>query len=153
MHYLSQTPKFNQELLLVIMRYSPQRESILKVLQGTNTHPIAEWIFEQVREEIPKISLGTVYRNLNQLADHGLIKRIFDNGQVRYDGTTERHDHFRCELCGRIYDFDIPWEGIVPQLVPANGFLVSDYSLEISGICRECSQPKGTADHVIADRR
>ena len=135
------------------MRYSPQRESVLKVLQGTNTHPTAEWIFERVQDEIPKISLGTIYRNLNQLADHGLIKRIFDNGQVRYDGATERHDHFRCELCGRIYDFEIPLEGIVRELAPAKGFLVTDYSLEISGVCRDCSQQKGTTDHVIASRR
>ncbi len=135
------------------MRYSPQRESILKIVRGTNTHPTAEWIFSQTRQEIPTVSLGTVYRNLNQLADHGLIKRIFDNGHVRYDGTTTRHDHFRCEKCGRIYDVNVPLEGIVDQLSPGRGFQVTDYSLEITGACKECSQMKGTIRHAVESGR
>ncbi len=135
------------------MRYSPQRESILNIVRGTNTHPTAEWIFAQVQREISSVSLGTVYRNLNQLADHGLIKRIFDNGHVRYDGTTERHDHFRCEKCGRIYDVNVPLEGIADRLSLEQGFQVADYSLEITGTCKECSQMKGTMRHATESRR
>ncbi len=134
------------------MRYSPQRESILKIVRETNTHPTAEWIFSQTRQEIPTVSLGTVYRNLNQLADHGLIKRIFDNGHVRYDGTTARHDHFRCEICGRIYDVNVPLEGIVDQLFPAQGFQVTDYSLEITGTCPDCLPLKGSTRHAAESR-
>ncbi len=135
------------------MRYSPQRESILKIVRGTNTHPTAEWIFSQTRQEIPAVSLGTVYRNLNQLADHGLIKRIFDNGHVRYDGTTTRHDHFRCEKCGRIYDVNVPLEGIVDRLSPEQGFQVTDYSLEITGTCPDCLQLKGSTRHATESGR
>ncbi len=135
------------------MRYSPQRESTLNIVRGTDTHPTAEWIFAQVQREISNVSLGTVYRNLNQLADHGLIKRIFDNGHIRYDGTTERHDHFRCEKCGRIYDVHVPLKGIVDQLSPAPGFQVTDYSLEITGTCSDCSQIKGTRRHVTESGR
>jgi len=135
------------------MRYSPQRESILNIVRGTNTHPAAEWIFAQVQREISNVSLGTVYRNLNQLADHGLIKRIFDNGHVRYDGTIARHDHFRCEICGRIYDLNIPLEGVLDQLTPESGFQATDYSLEITGICSNCSQLEGEKGHVTESGR
>ena len=135
------------------MRYSPQRESILKIVRGTDTHPTAEWIFSQTRQEMPTISLGTVYRNLNQLADHGLIKRIFDQGHVRYDGTTTRHDHFHCEICGQFYDVNVPLEDIVDQLSPAPGFEVTDYSLEITGTCPDCLSRKGSTHHATESRR
>lgn len=134
------------------MRYSPQRESILKIVRETNIHPTADWIFSQARQEMPTVSLGTVYRNLNQLADHGLLKRIFDNGHVRYDGTTTRHDHFRCEKCSRIYDVNVPLEGIIDQLSPLRSFQVTDYSLEITGTCPDCSPLKGSTRHATESR-
>lgn len=121
-----------------MMRYSPQRATILKVLQGTKTHPTAEWLYDQVQHDIPNISLGTVYRNLNQLADAGAIQRIFDAGFVRYDGNTGRHDHFRCTQCQRIFDLDLPLNDIAESIPEEYGFQVTGYTLEISGVCREC---------------
>ena len=120
------------------MRFSQQRDAILQALQRTRSHPTAEWIYEEVQKEIPHLSLGTVYRNLNQLTDTGVIQRIFDNGCVRYDGNTSRHDHFRCDRCGKIFDLDIHVPSIEQKIPAALGFQVTGYSLEISGQCREC---------------
>jgi Fur family peroxide stress response transcriptional regulator len=90
-------------------RYSRQREEILRVVQTTDTHPTADWVYEQVRKILPHVSLGTVYRNLNLLADEGLIQRvILDDGIVRFDGNTNDHHHFICTKTGKIYDVMLP---------------------------------------------
>jgi Fur family peroxide stress response transcriptional regulator len=90
-------------------RYSRQREEILRVVQTTDTHPTADWVYEQVRKTLPHVSLGTVYRNLNLLADEGLIQRvILDDGIVRFDGNTHDHHHFICTKTGKIYDIVLP---------------------------------------------
>jgi Fe2+ or Zn2+ uptake regulation protein/peroxiredoxin len=120
------------------MRYSKQRSTILEVLQGTDSHPTAEWIFENVRRTVPDISLGTVYRNLNQLADGNLIQRLYDDGFVRYDGNTARHDHFRCGQCQKIFDIDIPLGGVEEFIARDERFRANDYSVEIIGVCTEC---------------
>ena len=120
------------------MRYSKQRNNILKVLRTTESHPTAEWIFDRVRRAIPNISLGTVYRNLNQLADGQVIQRIYDDGFVRYDGNMTRHDHFRCGQCQKIFDIEIPLEGIDEFIARDARFKANDYSVEIIGECYDC---------------
>jgi Fur family peroxide stress response transcriptional regulator len=81
----------------------------LRVVQTTDTHPTADWVYEQVRKILPHVSLGTVYRNLNLLADEGLIQRvILDDGIVRFDGNTNDHHHFICTKTGKIYDVMLP---------------------------------------------
>ncbi len=86
-------------------RYSRQREEILRVVRSTDSHPTADWVYEQVRKTLPHVSLGTVYRNLNLLADEGLVKRvILDDGVVRFDGNINDHHHFICTKTGKIYD-------------------------------------------------
>ncbi|MFQ3598005.1 MAG: transcriptional repressor [Chloroherpetonaceae bacterium] len=86
-------------------RYSRQREEVLRVVRETESHPTADWVYEQVRKTLPSVSLGTVYRNLNLLADEGLVKRvILNDGVVRFDGNTNDHHHFICTKTGRIYD-------------------------------------------------
>ena len=120
------------------MRYSKQRSKILEVLRGTETHPTAEWIFDNVRRTVPNISLGTVYRNLNQLADGHSIQRIYDDGFVRYDANMTRHDHFRCGQCQQIFDIDIPLEGVEEFIARDKRFSTNDYSIEIIGECSEC---------------
>ena len=124
------------------MRYSKQRDAILDVLRETASHPTAEWIFDQVRHDIPNISLGTVYRNLNQLADGNLILRIYDNGCVRYDGNLVRHDHFRCLHCLRIVDIQVPLDGVEETITDNPPFKITGYSLELTGECPDCQ-----ADH------
>ena len=91
------------------MRYSKQRELILETLKGVSSHPTAEELYEMVRKSDPVISLGTVYRNLNQLAENGdILKITSSNGGDRFDFPRFPHFHFRCTACGCVSD--IPGE-------------------------------------------
>lgn len=90
------------------MKYSRQRESIKKFLMTRADHPTAEMIYENLRKEYPKISLGTVYRNLSLLTDIGEIQTISTGvGPDRFDGNVQPHYHFICKGCGRVIDLKV----------------------------------------------
>ena len=92
-------------------RFSRQREEILQILKGTKIHPTAEWIYFQAKKKIPKLSLGTVYRNLNNLHQKGIIKKFqFSTPFDHFDGNTSSHQHFVCRKCGKIYDLFLDLE-------------------------------------------
>ena len=89
-------------------RMTKQKRVILDVLRSVNTHPTAEWIYQEARKEIPGLSLGTVYRNLNLLRDNGEIQELsYGSSQSHYDGCPENHYHFVCRECGRVFDVDL----------------------------------------------
>ena len=82
-----------------------KRDAILQCVRSTTTHPSAEWVFENVRHEVPNISLATVYRNLALFKDQGLIVSLGTvKGVERFDGNTDPHVHFICAGCGAILD-------------------------------------------------
>ena len=85
-------------------RYSRQREAILKNLRHRTDHPSADMVYESLRHEIPNISLGTVYRNLNNLSENGSILRFAVGGKEHFDGNITPHIHFICTDCGAIQD-------------------------------------------------
>jgi len=122
------------------IRKSKQKEAILRVLRSTTSHPTAEWVYERVKQEIPGLSLGTVYRNLKLLKENGNIMELgFTGEQGRFDGNTQHHDHFRCEKCGRVFDLDDLVEASIEEKVARKlGARVTGHRLEITGICREC---------------
>ncbi len=121
-------------------RKSKQKETIFKVLQETSCHPTAEWVYEQVKREIPNISLGTVYRNLKIMKQEGAVSKLDLIGTLsRYDGNTQNHYHFRCEQCGYISDVDEPVDKeINERLAHKTGFEVSYHRLEFRGLCKSC---------------
>ena len=121
-------------------RKSKQKEAILRVVKGTNSHPTANWIYERVREEIPNISLGTIYRDLKLLKQEGEISELGFAGTVsRVDGNTQNHYHFRCEQCGCISDVDEPVnEEMDKRVAREMDFKVSHHKLEFYGLCKEC---------------
>ncbi len=121
-------------------RMTKQRKAILEVLKDTNIHPTADWIYEQVKEEIPNISLGTIYRNLNVLAEIGEIM-ILDYGSTysRFDGVPENHYHFQCSECEGVFDLDVSHKEDLNQLVEEKTeFAVEDHRLEFYGYCPNC---------------
>ncbi|MGN1084105.1 MAG: transcriptional repressor, partial [Lachnospiraceae bacterium] len=86
-----------------MVKHSRQRDAILEYLRSTASHPTADTVYENVREKIPNISLGTVYRNLNMLAESGEVLRLSCGGTSdRYDGCVKPHYHFLCRSCGNV---------------------------------------------------
>ena len=122
-------------------KFSRQRESILQLLQSTKSHPTADWVYTQLKPRFPKLSLGTVYRNLNILVKLGKVRELrcgstFD----RFDGNVMPHDHFTCNRCGRIYDLELEMPGDLDQLVRnESGCCVESHNLDFYGLCRECA--------------
>jgi Fe2+ or Zn2+ uptake regulation protein len=110
------------------------------VVVKSKDHPRADWVYDQVRQEIPNISMGTVYRNLNALAESGDIRQVgIADGTSRFDGNTCDHYHFRCEKCGRIFDLDAPVDQSISQRVAENtGFKVYRQRMELIGLCNAC---------------
>jgi Fur family peroxide stress response transcriptional regulator len=123
-------------------RRSKQRETILRAIINTKSHPRADWVYDQVRREIPNISLGTVYRNLRSLAKSGEIRQLdLADGTSRFDGNTDGHYHFRCEKCGLIFDLDEPVDqSIGARVAQKTGFKINRQRMELLGLCTECQR-------------
>ena len=120
------------------MRYSRQRELILKKVNAMNNHPTAEDIYEAAGKESPGLSLGTVYRNLNLLADAGLIRRVSIPGKAdRFDHTLCSHSHRCCTQCGKVEDILLD-DAKILELVRQGDDTAEDYSLVVFGTCEAC---------------
>jgi Fur family ferric uptake transcriptional regulator len=124
------------------MRLTNQRKVILQELRAVKTHPTADEVYTLVRKKIPRISLGTVYRNLEVLSSLGLILKLENAGcQRRYDGDVSPHHHIRCDVCGKVGDiFDVPDISEVEKGLDTD-FQITGHILEFSGICPECRKP------------
>lgn len=122
------------------LRITRQREIILEELRKLVSHPTADDLYEIVRSRLPHISLATVYRNLEWLADKELIQKIEVGGrQKRFDGNPAHHYHIRCVVCGRVADVDHPpLEALETHIVPPRGFTILGHRLELYGRCAEC---------------
>ena len=126
------------------MKYSYQREQILKIVQSSYGHLSANEVHEQVRKIIPNISLGTVYRNLNTLAEHHFIRRIImPHGSDEYDYNVEPHSHIYCVKCGNIYDLPSKVDERMQKLVEKEaGYTITKSSVVFEGICPQCESEK-----------
>ena len=123
-----------------IHRMTKQRQMILDVLQKTKAHPTADWIYEQVRQVVPRISLGTVYRNLRVLKEMGTIQELnYGSTYSLFDGNPALHYHFVCQDCGKVMDIDLPllkdYEQQVAGLMDAQ---VNFHRMEFYGSCNGC---------------
>lgn len=123
------------------LRMTESRKAILDALSGTRTHPTADEVYTMVREKLPRVSLGTVYRNLDVLAREGLIRTIAEAGeQRRYDRTVSEHHHIRCTVCGRVEDVELdPAADLDHMIRDDRGYSVQGYTLCFEGVCRECA--------------
>lgn len=123
------------------IRRSRQREVILKELKSVTSHPTAVELHELVRKEVPNISLGTIYRNLELLSDNRTIQKLEISGaQARFDGNPDWHLHVHCPQCDRVSDIHNPPPGAMPPL-PAElaGHEILGLCIEYIGICPACS--------------
>jgi len=122
-------------------RVTRQRQILLTELRKMGTHPTAKEIYEVVRCHLPKISLGTVYRNLGVLENLGLLRRLECGGVSRYDGDLHRHFHLQCVNCNQVYDIDqLLVKNLNMDLLKSQGFKLLDYKLEFYGLCPSCQK-------------
>ena len=119
-----------------------QREVILKELRSAKIHPSADEVYERVRRYLPRISLGTVYRNLEILSEMGEIQKLELGGDIkRFDWNPKKHYHIRCMQCGRVDDAPIaPLQQVEDELYGATVFTIIGHRLEFEGLCPECSR-------------
>lgn len=122
------------------IRYSRQREAIKNYLSSTTAHPTAEMVYNNIKEELPNISLGTVYRNLNFLADHNEALRLnCGDGYVHFDGCTHPHNHFFCRQCKSLSDIEMDSIQHIDKIANAgfNG-IIEGHTVIFYGICYKC---------------
>lgn len=123
-------------------RTTRQRALILKTLRETEAHLSADEIYLRVRKILPKISLGTVYRNLELLYELEEINKLeLGGGQNRWDGETGRHYHVRCAVCAKVENVDYhPTDNMEDAVRRSTDFRVIDHHLEFVGMCPECTE-------------
>lgn len=114
-----------------------QKRLILDIIENSHRHPTAEEVFFEARQQMPNIALGTVYRNLNALAEEGLVRRITLAGTPdRFDKTKADHDHLVCQKCGKLKDVFL--KGIADEIKIESGNDIISYELNAYYICDSC---------------
>lgn len=117
------------------MKTTKQKEAILAAVCTMRTHPTADEIYDKLRKEFPRISLGTVYRNLNTFAANGDIRKVSIPGTGdRFDYRIDQHAHLVCEKCEGIFDVDVD---VKIKLLDEN-IIANEYSLILYGVCQQC---------------
>lgn len=126
------------------MKYSKQREMIFNCIKDNPMHLTADAIYEMLKKENPNLSLGTVYRNLSQLADHNMIQKVSIPGYPdRFDGTLMDHFHFLCLECGDIQDIFVNELFDVAKIVEDQVHVdVKSIDMSFKGICCKCKGHK-----------
>ncbi len=125
-------------------RNTPQKRLVKELMEGNMAHPTADELYEQARSRDPRISRGTVYRDLNALDEAGVLRRLsMPSGPDHYDSRTDNHYHFVCRACNRVADAELPYnEGLnaVPPGLP--GYLVEWHRLILVGLCPACANAR-----------
>ena len=126
-------------------RNTVQRQIVLDALKKLKTHPSIDELYLEIHKTHPSISKTTVYRNLRQLSQNGIIRRVsLADGLERYDGTALPHHHFQCKLCGKVFDVDIVYSETVNDIVQEkHGFQVDEHDIVFSGTCPKCVKSIG----------
>ena len=129
-----------------VREHSRKRDAILECLRCTTSHPTAEWIYTQLKPQIPDLSLATVYRNLAMFKSEGAIDSVgvFD-GLEHFDFRTDPHAHFVCSACGAVSDLDwlqLP-ETTLDEIARKTGAHAEGYRLVVHGRCAACEQKSG----------
>jgi Fe2+ or Zn2+ uptake regulation protein len=125
---------------VAIVRFTRQRQAVLEAVQLSTEHPDAAHIYDKVRQVVPSISLGTVYRSLEALVTEGHLLQIQQPGMpTRYDARLEHHAHFVCDTCGKVFDVLATLPDAVPMAAKVlTGFEISSAKVEFHGQCSNC---------------
>jgi len=122
------------------MRLTSQRQVIIEELKKVKTHPTANQVYDMVRKRLPRIGLGTVYRNLDLLSEKGFINKLeFGSEQKRFDGETSQHYHIHCVKCHRVEDIFIErHKELEKSAASCCKYKILDHHVQFSGICSKC---------------
>jgi len=124
---------------------SIQRMKILEYIVKNRNHPTVDMIYNEIKFEIPTLSKTTVYNTLKELVKKGiLIELLIDENVIRYDMNISPHVHFKCKICGKIYDYDMNCEIFEKKEIDGNR--IEKYNVYLFGICKECLK-KGDGKH------
>ena len=123
-------------------KHSKQRDALLTLLKSVTCHPSAEWLYNELKHDFPKLSLATVYRNLSVLCAQGEAIRLdVGDGTVRYDAHTKGHNHFFCKVCKSLSDIGDSDAGDIDALLAERyGVSIDSHSFVFYGNCRECNK-------------
>ena len=120
-------------------RFSHQRERIYRAVLESGDHPTAEMVYHRLKPELPRLSLGTVYRNLQQMAREGRLAEV-DGPVTRFYAVTRPHTHFQCRFCGALMDLEaMPYDEALDRAAAAQGYQVTGHSLVFTGACPRCA--------------
>lgn len=123
------------------LRMTNQREMILRELKKSKGHLTADELYERVKKFMPRISLATVYRNLEILSDVNMIRKLEISGrQKRFDSELEDHDHIYCVECHRIENLEISENQVELPVEDAHGYTITGRRLEVTGVCPRCQK-------------
>ena len=124
------------------LKMTPQRHLIVDYLQSATAHPTAEEVLKAVNQAYPMTSRATVDNPLNWLKEAGMVREVFEGGDVRFDPNTGGHHHFVCRLCGRIEDVDFELVGSVQLCTLPGRHEVEQYEVTLRGVCAACQEKK-----------
>ena len=121
-----------------VRKNSKKRQALLEALCSSHEHPTAEMLYNQLKPDFPELSLGTVYRNLHQMAQEGRLLELA--GPVaRFDATTNLHTHIFCRECGQVADVDLPYDSTLDRRAAEEGWAIDGHHLMFHGICPVCA--------------
>ena len=118
-------------------RFSQQRERIYEAVRTSMEHPSAQMVFDALRPEMPRLSLGTVYRNLHQMAQEGRLREL-EGPVARFDAVLPSHTHIRCVRCGQVADLELPYDPALDREAAGDGWVITGHELVFNGICPAC---------------
>ncbi|MBM3879128.1 MAG: transcriptional repressor [Verrucomicrobia bacterium] len=135
--------RLNERLARTGLRFTAQRRHVYGVLLEKKDHPSAEEVFMRAKDDMPDISMATVYNCLDTLVKCGLVKQVnHDRGATRYCSNMREHHHFYCDECHGTFDIDYDPSAEEPEIHMPDGFHVRAYEIAFRGICPDCAARK-----------
>ena len=129
-------PRLNERLATRGFRFTPQREQVYAVLLRKPDHPTAEEVFMRAKDEMPGISMATVYNCLDALVQCGLARQVtLERGATRFCANMREHGHFYCDRCKGVFDIALPAE---PGIALPRGYRAERYDIAVHGRCPAC---------------
>ncbi len=131
-------------------RNTIQRNLVLQAVRALHQHPTAEEVYRETVKYHPNISKGTVYRNLNLLAQRGDILKVeIPGGADHFDFKVAGHYHVYCRICGGVYDIDMPYlDGLMDMVRDAQGFQLESGNILFKGICPNCKSQEQQKEKI-----